>query len=215
MRNLASGCKQVRLTQDRVSYVNELISNFILEKELNDLILRILPVPNNIDKVHQINNFIKHVLNEKGKSRKQFLEAVLEKLQRKTRDIYRPMARIWNYLEELNNWRDEWVEADIGMLLTCMEKTVLLSCQTVYIEHVLILSQQWCPLVNQIIVLREKVDMIGDKMALFGKEFTEHTAEIKKAKRRQWWFQNRHQIPFDQLSHLVRKDMVGAEWTSF
>ena len=103
MRNLASGCKQVRLTQDRVSYVNELISNFILEKELNDLILRILPVPNNIDKVHQIDNFIKHVLNEKGKSRKQSLEAVLEKLQRKTRDIYRPMARIWNYLEELNN----------------------------------------------------------------------------------------------------------------
>ena len=103
MRNLPSGCKQVRLTQDRASYVNEHISDFVLEKELNDLILRILSVPNNIDKVHQIDNFIKHVLNEKGKSKKRASEAVLEKLQRKTRDIYRPMARIWNYLEELNN----------------------------------------------------------------------------------------------------------------
>ena len=39
---------------------------------------------------------------------------------------------------------------------------------------------------NQIIVLREKADMIGDKRALCGKELIEHIAEIKRAKRRQW-----------------------------
>ena len=67
---------------------------------------------------------------------------------------------------------------------------------------------------NQIIVLWEKADIIGDKRALFGKEFRKHIAEIKKAKRRQWWFQNRHQIPFDQLSFNRKRKACQAFWFS-
>ena len=45
------------------------------------------------------------------------LEPVLEKVQRQTKDIYRSLAKIWNYLEELNNSRDESLEADIPFII--------------------------------------------------------------------------------------------------
>ena len=50
------------LPEDRACYVNKHISNLIPEKESKDSTLVITPVPNNIDKVHQIDNFIKQVL---------------------------------------------------------------------------------------------------------------------------------------------------------
>ena len=45
------------------------------------------------------------------------LEPVLEKVQKQTRDIYRSLAKIWNYLEELNNSRDVSPEADIPFII--------------------------------------------------------------------------------------------------
>ena len=36
------------------------------------------------------------------------------------------------------------------------------------------------------IVLREAVDIMGGKRALFGKEFRNHITKVKKAKRKQW-----------------------------
>ena len=50
------------LPEDRACYVNKHISNLIPEKESKDSTLVIPPVPNNIDKVYQIDNFIKQVL---------------------------------------------------------------------------------------------------------------------------------------------------------
>ena len=117
------------------SYVNEHKSNVIPEKELKNSVLIIPSAPTNIDEVHQIDNFIKKVLKEKGKSKKPALEVVLEKLQRKTRDIYRSLARMSNYLEELNNSRDDSLEADIEMLLTCMQHTFLIYCQAIYQQN--------------------------------------------------------------------------------
>ena len=40
-----------------------------------------------------------------------------------------------NYLEELNNSRDDSLEADIEMLLTCMQHTFLLYCQVIYQQN--------------------------------------------------------------------------------
>ena len=50
------------LPEDRACYVNNHISDLIPEKESKDSILVIPPVPNYIDEVHQIDNFIKQVL---------------------------------------------------------------------------------------------------------------------------------------------------------
>ena len=66
------------------------------------------------------------------------LEPVLEKVQKQTRDIYRSLAKIWNYLEELNNSRDASLKADIEMLLTYMQQTVSGYLSIVWcIKHVL------------------------------------------------------------------------------
>ena len=106
-------------------------SKFIPEKELKDRILLTRLMPNNIDEVHQIDNFMKEILKEKGTSKELAVKAVFEKLQRNSRDVYGTLARMWNYTEELNNSRNESMEVDIEILFTCIQRTVLLLCQAI------------------------------------------------------------------------------------
>lgn len=70
------------------------------------------PVPNNIEPISKINGFMKEILKERTKSNELQVEATIEKIQNKTRDIYCPLANIWQYLGALNTAKDETAYAD-------------------------------------------------------------------------------------------------------
>ena len=52
-------------------------------------------VPNNIKHIPKMDDFMKELLKERTKSNKLQVEAVNDKIQNKTGDIYRPLANKW------------------------------------------------------------------------------------------------------------------------
>ena len=53
------------------------------------------PVPENMDTVKKLDDFLKDLLKEKKKTNEQNLENIFEKLQNKTRDVMGPLAKLW------------------------------------------------------------------------------------------------------------------------
>ena len=83
-------------------------------------------VPNNIKHIPKMDDFMKELLKERTKSNKLQVEAVNDKIQNKTGDIYRPLANKWQYLEELNATKDKTVDVDMEHLLSCTQQKILL-----------------------------------------------------------------------------------------
>ena len=55
---------------------------------------------------------MKEILKERAKSNELQVEATVEKIQNKTRDIYGPLANICQYLGGLNDAKDETADVD-------------------------------------------------------------------------------------------------------
>ena len=84
------------------------------------------PVPNNIEHIPKMDGFMKEILKEGTKPDELQVEATIEKIQNKTRDIYGSLANIWQYLEGLNAALDDTVDIDMKYLLSCIQQVVLL-----------------------------------------------------------------------------------------
>ena len=73
---------------------------YVPEDSLKEAILFPNPVPDNLDNVKKLDDFLRDILKEKRKTNKQNIENVLEKLQQKTVDVIGPLSKLWNILEE-------------------------------------------------------------------------------------------------------------------
>ena len=62
------------------SYANEYFEEFILEGDLKEAILTQSPLPENIDTVKKLDDFLKDLLYEKRKTDEQNLENIFERL---------------------------------------------------------------------------------------------------------------------------------------
>ena len=174
------------LDAERADYANDYVKKFVPDKELKELILHHNPVPNNILDVHRLDSFMKEILKEKRKRTELSMESVLEKLQAKTREVYGPLARVWSYLEDLNESRDTSVEVDINSLLDCTQKTVLLllsqAINSILYQRRFNTLSAILPYSESKQIIREKADIMGRNGDLFGKEFNDHLSEMRKAK---------------------------------
>ena len=84
---------------------------------MKEAILTQSPVPENIDTVKKIDDFLKDLLKEKKKTSEQNLENIFEKLQNKTRDAMGPLAKLWKILEDAKQAEDEAVPNLVNELL--------------------------------------------------------------------------------------------------
>ena len=82
-----------KLPKGMGSYANKCFEEFIPEADLKEAILTQSPVPEKMDTVKKLDDFLKDLLKEKKKINKQNLENIFEKLQNKTRDVTGPLAR--------------------------------------------------------------------------------------------------------------------------
>ena len=71
-------------------------------------------VPNNLDNVKKLDDFLRDILKEKRKTNKQNIENVLEKLQRKTVDLMGPLLKLWNILEGAKGAEEDAVQISIN-----------------------------------------------------------------------------------------------------
>ena len=58
-------------------------------------------MPENVDTVKKLDDFLKDLLKEKKKTNKQNLKNIFEKLQNKTRDVMSPLAKLRKILKDV------------------------------------------------------------------------------------------------------------------
>ena len=68
-----------KLPQGMASYANKYFEEFIPEGDLKEAILTQSPVPENMDTVKKLDDFLKDLLKEKKKTNEQNLEKIFEK----------------------------------------------------------------------------------------------------------------------------------------
>ena len=90
------------------SYANKYFEEFIPEGGLKEAILTQNPVPENMETLKKLDDFLKDLLKEK--TNEQNLENIFEKLQNKTRDVMSPLARLQKILEDAKQAEDEAVQ---------------------------------------------------------------------------------------------------------
>ena len=83
-----------------------------------------ISVPDNLDNVKKLDDFLRDIMKEKCKTKEQNIESVLEKLQRKSVDVMGPLPKLWNILEGAKGAEKYAVQISINDLLHNVEQTV-------------------------------------------------------------------------------------------
>ena len=76
-----------KLPKSMANYASKYFEECVPEDSLKEAILCQNPVPDNLDNVKKLDDFLRDSLKEKRKTNEQNIENVLEKLQRKTVDL--------------------------------------------------------------------------------------------------------------------------------
>ena len=84
------------------------------------------PVPENMDTVKKLDDFLKDLLKGKKKTNEQNLENIFEKLQNKTRDVMGLLEKLWKILKNAKQAEDEAVQISVNELLFYVEQKVQL-----------------------------------------------------------------------------------------
>ena len=112
------------------SYAHKYFEEFIPEGDLKEAILTQSPVPENMDTVKKLDDFLKDLLREKKKTHEQNLENIFEKLQNKMRDVMGLLAKLWKILEDAKQAEDEAVQFSVNELLFYVDQIALLLAQS-------------------------------------------------------------------------------------
>ena len=157
--------------------------------ELNDSILTENPLPKNFMKVPPLDVFIRDTMKEECRNRALTMASVLEKVQAKTRDVFGPLSRVCTYLQEVtpsdHEDEDESIQIDLDILLTYIQKTVLILAQAL---HTMTYHRRFNALSIIIAqteaksILKKKADILGQKDCLLGKDFGNEFVKDTEAK---------------------------------
>ena len=180
---------EYNLPKKLLKYADHYLKKFIPDKELKDSILTENPVPKNFMKVPSLDVFIRDTMKEERRNHELTMDSVLEKVQGKTRDIFSPLSRVWTYLQEVTSSdhedEDESIQVDLDLLLTHIQKTVLILAQALntmtYDSRFNALSVIMA-LIEAKSILKEKADILGEKDFLLGKDFRNQVVKDTDAK---------------------------------
>ena len=83
-------------------YANDHLNSFVQEKRLKTIqILKIIPVPTNLQEVRQMDEFMAQLLKEKQWKVLLHQDAIYEKIQKK-KDVMGLLCKLWESLERAN-----------------------------------------------------------------------------------------------------------------
>ena len=126
-----------------------------------------------------MDEFLKGIMKDKKKSNEILLYSILEKVQKNTRDIFGPLARMWDYLENVvkkPSDEGESVSVNLEGLLSYTKQTVLVLGQALN-------TVSYHRKYNALSVLMSP-NLLGKKDTLLGNQFREQFMKNKEAKRK-------------------------------
>ena len=200
-----------KVPKSMANYANKYFEDYVPEDSLKEAILCQNPVPDNLDNVKKLDDFLRDILKEKRKTNEQNIENVLEKLQQKTVDMMDPLSRLWNILETAKGAEEDAVQISINDLLHYVEQTVLLLRQSsnaiTYHRRLNVLGSVMNSQYQVKSMLKGKTSLLQKHDEyLFGKKFRNHIADSIKSKKQTKETFIEHKKPFSfSPSHATRK----------
>ena len=177
-----------KLPKSMANYANKYFEEYVPEDSLKEVILCQNPVPDNLDNVKKLDDFLRDILKEKHKTNEQNIENVLEKLQRKTVDVMGPLSKLWNIQEGEKGTEEDAVQISINFLLHYVQQTVLLlgksSNAITYHRRLNVLRSVMNSQYQVKSMLTEKASLLQKHDGyLFGKKFRNHITNTIKSKK--------------------------------
>ena len=175
------------LPGEMADYVNQQFEYFILEKDLEENLLVLQPIPEYVRGVKKLDDFVKSIMGQSAQILNQ--DATMEKFQQKILDVLEPLSRLWKGLEDIKNAPDDTVPVPVEDHIKLIEQTVLLLGQAsnsiLYSRRLQILKTLIKDPKKAKNILKEKADLRqrGDQN-LFGKKFRSHFVETERSTKR-------------------------------
>ena len=181
-----------KLPHSVADYINEHFEKYIPNKELKDAILVDNPVPENLDPVKKLDDFARSILKDSRHSKIANeivnMDNVLEKVQKKIRDIMGPLSRMMDMIESATGSEEDKVTVSLFELKEYMEQTAVLVGQS----SNTVSNHRRYNVLNGLMgsttqakeLLREKTDLLQKHdTQLFGKKFRKHIVDVTKSKK--------------------------------
>ena len=105
-------------------YANHQFQCFVQEKDVEENLLVLQPVPENVRGVKKLDDFVKSIMGQDAQVLKQ--DAIMQKFQQKILDVLGPLSRLWKGLEDIKNAPDDTVPVPVEDHIKLIEQTVLL-----------------------------------------------------------------------------------------
>ena len=176
------------LPLDTAHYANVNFDTYIKETDLIKVVLIKNPVPENINLVKTLDDFVKGILKDKKKQKDVDFDIVLEKAQGRNRSVMGPLLKIWTAVESARLSQKDSVEVDLKEIQEFVEQTVLLLGQALNsisyyrIFDMLLALTNSPPQSKQ--MLREDSELLQmNNKNLFGKKFRENIWDTSKSKK--------------------------------
>ena len=176
------------LPLDTAHYANVNFDTYIKETDLIKVVLIKNPVPENINLVKTLDDFVKGILKDKKKQKDVDFDNVLEKAQGRNRSVMGPLLKIWTAVESARLSQKDSVEVDLKEIQEFVEQTVLLLGQALNsisyyrIFDMLLALTNSPPQSKQ--MLREDSELLQmNNKNLFGKKFRENIWDTSKSKK--------------------------------
>ena len=112
------------LLGEMADYANHQFQCFVQEKDVEENLLVLQPVPENVRGVKKLDDFVKSIMGQDAQVLKQ--DAIMEKFQQKILDVLGPLSRLWKGLEDIKNAPDDTVPVPVEDHIKLIEQTVLL-----------------------------------------------------------------------------------------
>ena len=95
------------------------------------------PVPDNLDQVKKLENFVRDILKNKRKQKDLDMYVTSEKTQSKNVCVMGPLSKLWMLVEESRTSKEKQIIINLDSIRAYIEKTVVLLGQTSnYITYV-------------------------------------------------------------------------------
>ena len=160
-------------------YANVNFDTYIREADIIKAALIQNPVPENINPVKTLNDFVKDILKDKKKQKDLNFDNVLEKIQGQNRSVMGPLSKIWTAVESARLSQEDSVEVDLKEIQEFVEQTVLLVGQasnsiSYYRRFYLLLALTISPQQSKQMLKEDSELLQKNDKKLFGKKFREN-----------------------------------------
>ena len=109
------------LPPDMAQYANVNFDTYIKEADLIKAVLIKNPVPENINPVKTLDDFVKDILKDKKKQKDLDFDNVLEKIQGRNRSVMGPLLKIWTAVASAGLSQEDLVEVDLKEIMEFLE----------------------------------------------------------------------------------------------